>query len=103
MRGRRKKLYATNILDFRPGTDRVERKGGVGYIVDPEGLYADVKIDGDVMAPDYGSKLTPLQIVKMMRVVASTPYLSPEGKKERLETLATGLALTRGELTFVVA
>jgi hypothetical protein len=41
--------------------------------------------------------------VKMMRVVSATPFLSPEGKKERLETLATGLALTRGELTFVVA
>jgi hypothetical protein len=59
LRGRRRKLYARNVLDFRPGVDRVERKGGVGYIVDPDGLYADVKLDGDVMAPDYGAKLTP--------------------------------------------
>jgi hypothetical protein len=90
-------------LDFRPGVDRVERKGGVGYIVDPEGLYADVKIDGDVMLPDYGSKLAPVQVVKMMQVVKHTPFLSPEGRKERLHALATRLALTRGELTFVVA
>jgi hypothetical protein len=86
-RRRRKKRYAQNVLDFRPGIDRVVRRDGRGYVVDGAGLYQDLELDGDLVEPEAFAanvdRLTPEQRAGMFEAVRTTPWLSPEGRAER--------------------
>lgn len=83
-------LSAQGINDFRFGIDRVERHGDKAFVVDSEGMYAPVEIDGDFMLPDYGDRianLTPSQATTMYEATRLTPFLSREGKAERMQVL----------------
>ena len=81
-------ITAQGISDFRQGIDRVERRGDSAYVVDTEGQRAPVKVSGDVLGPEQAANLRKLngaQLDRMAVEVESTPYLSAEGKKERLD------------------
>jgi hypothetical protein len=89
-RRKKTKLYARDILDFRPGFDRVERVDGIAYLVDGEGIYAPVPVDGDVMDDAVKANLERLsdrEAAFMFEVVRDSPFLSPEGRAERLRVL----------------
>lgn len=83
-------ITAQGISDFRFGIDRVERRGGKAYVVDGEGCYAPVEVVGDTLPPEWEAniaKLTELQAATMFEAVRLSPYLSHEGKWERMLTL----------------
>lgn len=90
-RGKGSRLQAQHILDFRPGIDRVERdENGKAWVVDGQGLYAPVEVWGDRIPPDYAANLGRLSDQErwgLYRATALTPYLSDEGKAERLVVL----------------
>jgi len=83
-------LSAQQISDFRVGTDKVVREGGKTYVVDTEGIRAKIQVQSDILTPDVVAninKLSPEQKTKMLEAVQSTPYLSDEGRAERLALL----------------
>lgn len=91
---RRKKKgprYAQNIADFRPGLDHVVRlDDGSAVVRDTQGFYADAPVDGDVMGPEFVvnvTALSPERRAKMFYCVRDTPFLSREGREERLRVL----------------
>lgn len=88
------------MLDFRPGKDSVRRQGQQAVIVDSEGIYADVPVDGDVLTDEGRQRLDKLdrrQAAIMFEVVRTSPFLSPEGRQERLSYL---LSTGKVRLTF---
>ncbi len=91
LKGRGKALLpAEAISDFRPGTDKVVRRGDRCFVVDTDGLWADVEIQSDVLKPEYEAnidKLSPEQRRRMIEAVVRSPYLSDEGRFERLAAL----------------
>ncbi len=99
---RRRKLFAHGVLDFRPGIDRVVRRGKKAFVVDSQGLYEDREVDGDVMDAqfiEHAKTLTREQAGVLFTVIQSTPFLSPEGRSERLEALIQSKTV---KLTFTV-
>lgn len=83
-------LTAQGINDFRFGIDRVERQGGKAFVVDGHGVYAPVEVVGDALPPDWEAriaKLSDAQAATMFEAVRLSPYLSPEGKWERMLAL----------------
>ena len=82
---------AQNVGDFRPGLDRVERRAGKTYVVDvAEKLYAPLEVRSDVMPADFVEKvqaLGPERAAKMFEVIRQSPFLSEEGRRERMEAL----------------
>jgi hypothetical protein len=89
-RSGKKLLPANAISDFRPGVDRVERRGDKTFVVDGQGQYAPREVQSDRMTPEVEAnmrKLTPTQREMAIRQTATTPYLSEEGRKERLRFL----------------
>jgi hypothetical protein len=89
-RSGKKLLPANAISDFRPGVDRVERRGDKTFVVDGQGQYAPREVQSDRMTPEVEAsmrKLTPAQREMAIRQTATTPYLSEEGRKERLRFL----------------
>jgi hypothetical protein len=89
-RQKRGKLSAQGINDFRFGIDRVERQGDKAFVVDPDGLYAPVEVDGDFIPPSFAdriSDLSPAQATAMFEAIRLTPFLSREGKEERMRIL----------------
>lgn len=88
----KKHLTPQGILDFRFGIDRVERRDGKAYVVDGAGLYAPVEVAGDYMTAEFTAniaKLTELQAATMFEAVRLSPYISREGKQERMTALLT--------------
>lgn len=82
-----KGIYAHHVLDFRPGIDVVIRRDGQGYLHDTSGLYEDMPVKNDVISDYIRSnidKLTPQQAAGMYESTRTTPFLSPEGKLERM-------------------
>jgi hypothetical protein len=80
-------VSADKISDFQTGRDRVERRGDGTYVVDTTGQYAPVRVQSDVMTPEAADRIRNLPADKraMAReTTARTPYLSPEGRAERL-------------------
>ena len=90
--GRQSKLLAAkNIADFRPGIDRVERRGDRTFVVSGAEEYAPVEVRSDVMPADFAERLramSPDVRAKMLEATRTTPFLSPEGRAERLAAFA---------------
>jgi len=87
----RKLLPAKSISDFDLKSDIVVRRGERTFIVDQKGIRADVEVQSDVISADVKrnlANLTPEQQVKMAEEIRRTPYLSAEGKTERLTAIA---------------
>lgn len=80
-----------HINDFRPGIDRVERDAeGRAWVVDGQGHYAPIEVYGDRVPEGYKALLeamTAKQRAFLYDVIRLTPYLSEEGKQERLALL----------------
>lgn len=75
------------ISDFRPGLDRVERRGNRTFVVDLEGQRAPVEVQHDALTEQTRANLYKLPLAKLgayREITRATPYLSPEGKAERL-------------------
>lgn len=85
-------LPANAFSDFRMGIDRVVRHGDWCWIVPGDGprSYEPAQVLSDKLTDDGRRKLealTPEQRRIMARVIQGTPFLSSEGKQERLEWL----------------
>ncbi len=81
---------ARNVLDFRPSADKVERREGKTFVVDTEQLYAPLEVQSDAMPADFVERvraLGPERAAKMFEAIRTTPFLSIEGKRERLVAL----------------
>jgi GGDEF domain-containing protein/phospholipid N-methyltransferase len=84
------KLSADKLSDFQVGRDKVVREGNRTFVVDRSGSHARTEVQHDAITPEFkanADKLTPGQRERMIDSVKSTPYLSDEGRKERLEVL----------------
>ena len=97
-RGRWSKLTACQINDFRPGVDRVIRDPqGRAWVTDDQGCYAPIEVAGDKPPPGYSDTLKSLTQEKLWRIywsILATPYLSEQGKEERLELIRPLLSFT---------
>ena len=83
----RKLLGAHQISDLGP-TDKVVRRGDKTFVIDTQGQRAPVEVQSDKLLPEYVEnfkKLTPEQQQRMIAEVKITPFLSEEGRAERLE------------------
>lgn len=82
---------AQNVGDFRPGLDRVERRGAKTFVVDAaENLYAPLEVRSDAMPANFVENvqaLGPVRAAKMFDVIRETPFLSEEARRERMEAL----------------
>ena len=88
--GKKGKLSAQGINDFRIGIDRVERRDGKAFVVDGRGFYAPVEFEGDIMPPNFIENLAILSdahAATMFEAIRLSPYLSHEGKSERMTAL----------------
>ncbi len=86
----RKLLEPQQISDFRVGIDKVVREEGKTFVIDTEGVRKKIEVQSDIMAPEFEEnikKLNPEQKAKMIEQVRTTPYLSDEGRAERLAVL----------------
>lgn len=86
---RQKKLLRPNqISDFRPGIDKVERRGDRTFVVDTQGQRAPVEVEHDALTPEIEANIRKLpkeRIAEYRAQTARTPFLSAEGKAERLK------------------
>lgn len=92
-------MRADGINDFRPGLDRVVRFMGRAFVVSADASYAAVEVDEPSIevfreampkAIEAMSRFGGVNV--MFRAVQCSPFLSAEGKQERLDALlATGL------------
>ena len=88
-----KHLPPENVADFRPGVDEVRRHGHRVFVVDTEGQYAPREVRPDEIAHmdrfhENAKKQTDMgKIHHAMMHVSGTPYLSREGKEERIAAL----------------
>lgn len=83
-------LRAEQVTDFDPARDIVVRRDGQTFIEDTRGEYAPMRVQSDQITPEYEAniaKLTPQQRARMAEETRNSPYLSPEGKAERLQLL----------------
>jgi len=84
----KKLLRPDQISDFQVGRDKVERRGNRTFVVDTSGNNAPVEVQHDAITPETEAKLRdlPTQRLEEFRTITEkTPYLSPEGKAERLK------------------
>ncbi len=85
--GKKKLLSANAVSDFRPGIDSMVRRGRKCYIVDRDGLYKEHEVVSDCLTLEIQEKFDKLsnkQAAVMFEVVLKTPYLSREGRMERV-------------------
>ncbi|HUU12186.1 MAG TPA: hypothetical protein VM182_00585, partial [Terriglobia bacterium] len=85
-------LSADRISDFQIGRDRVERRGAKTFVVDTSGEHAPIEVKHDAMEQAHIEnlkKLNPAQLDRMEGEIRGTPYLSREGKTERLDVIAS--------------
>jgi hypothetical protein len=83
----KKLLGAQQIGDFEQGRDKVVRQGDRTFVVDTKGEHANIEVVSDVMTPENEANIRKLPVGKLAEYrqqTADTPYLSPEGKAERL-------------------
>ena len=88
--GGKRLLTPQQISDFRVGIDKVVREGNKTFVIDTEGVRKKVEVQSDVMTSEFAenvSRLNPEQKAKMIEQVETTPYLSDEGRAERLDIL----------------
>ena len=89
-----------SISDFDTNSDRVERRGDRTFVVDTKGARAPTEVVSDKIGDENRAnlrKLTPAQLDRMEGEIRSTPYLSREGKQERLEEVAKIRTERQGE------
>lgn len=87
----RKLLPAQSIADFEVGRDKVERRGDRTFIVDVRGEHAPIEVQSDAITDEVRAnlaKLRPDQLTRMEQETRQTPYLSEEGRQERLAAIA---------------
>lgn len=89
-RGKGRQFSATQLNDFRPGIDQIIRDvDGRVWCVDRQGNYAPVEVREppvSELAP-LRPDLTPKQLRGLYEATRTTPFLSEEGRRERLESL----------------
>jgi len=86
----RKLLSPQQISDFDIFRDKVIRRGEKTFVIDTTGQRADIEVVSDVITPEFEvntKALTFEQRQRMIREVRQTPYLSEQGKEERLTVL----------------
>ena len=86
---------ARAYVDFRPGIDRVVRRGERCFIVDGWGQYAVVEVETDKLTPEKAAWYDSLEgrhRTGMVIATWGTCLLSREGKMERLAAMGVGLA-----------
>lgn len=97
-RGKWAGMRAEQINDFRPGIDLVKRdRDGRAWVIDGQGHYAPVEVAGDTMPANYADDLDKLpkgQVGRFYEAVRRSPYLSAEGKAERLSVLRPYVSFT---------
>lgn len=82
-----------NVSDFRSGVDEVRRHGHLVFVVDTQGQYAPREVRPDEIAymdkfHENTRKQTDVgKIREAMVHVSGTPYMSREGKEERIAAL----------------
>lgn len=95
-------LRADGLNDFRPGLDRVVRFMGRTFVIPLDGTYAAVEVDEPSI--EVFSEAMPKALADMasrgganvmFQAVQRSPYLSAEGRRERLDAL-----LATGKVTF---
>jgi len=93
-RGKKKLLDAGAISDFRPGTDIVIRdERGRCFVHDTQGFYADQEVKSDVLTDEWRENLEttwktrPDWRIRMILATVHTPFLSEEGRAERLAAI----------------
>lgn len=92
----KKLTEAWQVSDFQAGTDAVIRRGNRCFIVSNAGLYKDVEVKSDVLTDEHRanfSKLDPVQRIRMYDAIQRNPYLSDEGRNERLALFPEILSL----------
>lgn len=104
-----KLLPPENISDFRLGIDRLERREGRLYVVDGQGLLADLEVKDrettealERFRQNVAKMTTAGDLSACGQRVRFTALLSREGKVERLEVLSTRWRELFGDAKFVV-
>ena len=86
-------MDASQVSDFRIGIDKVVRRGDRCFIAAREGAtaqYAKMEVRSDVLTDKHRenfAKLTREQKMHMRNAVQHSPFLSDEGRAERLALL----------------
>ena len=83
----KKLLTPQQIADFDVSSDKVVRRGEKTFVIDTTGQRADIEVASDIITPEFEANITRLthdQRAKMFGLIRSTPYLSDEGRIERL-------------------
>ncbi len=84
------RLLPEQISDFEVGRDVVVRKGGKTFVIDTQGLRADTLVVSDELTQTTIGNLQKLsgeQRGQAIESIRRTPFLSEEGKRERLDVL----------------
>ncbi len=84
------RLLPEQISDFEVGRDVVVRKGGKTFVIDTQGLRADTLVASDELTQKTIGNLQKLsgeQRGQAIESIRRTPFLSEEGKRERLDVL----------------
>lgn len=83
-------MEASQISDFQAGTDKVIRRGTRCFIVARDGAtsqYKELEVRSDVLTDQHRANfaaLNPVQRIRMYDAIKRNPYLSDEGRAERL-------------------
>lgn len=83
-------IRADRLSDFEIGRDKMVRDGGRCFVIDLKGVRAKIEVENDIMTPEFEANITKLkydQKHKMIEAIRHTPYLSEEGRMERLKKL----------------
>jgi len=96
-------LRADGLNDFRPGLDRVVRFMGRTFVIPVDASYAAVEVDEppvevfrEAMPKALAAMASRGGANVMFQAVQRSPFLSAEGRRERLDAL-----LATGKVTFV--
>ncbi len=95
----RKLLTADRLADFQVGRDKVVRRGESTFVVDTKGERADTQVVSDVLDKETVGNLQKLSgEIRDKAIVStrSTPFLSDEGKRERLDVIRDVMLRERG-------
>ncbi len=84
------RLLPEQISDFEAGRDAVVRKEGKTFVIDTQGIRADTLVVSDELTQKTIGNLQKLsgeQRGQAIESIRRTPFLSEEGKRERLDVL----------------
>jgi hypothetical protein len=92
---KRKLLSVGALSDFEIGRDKVIRDGNRTFVVDTQGAKKRVQVVSDVCTPEIEASMRKLpreRLREFRQLTLQTPYLSSEGKAERLRVFDELLA-----------